>query len=118
MMGSTSQRQEKPNGVPSTLDADIQVLSQAKDTCGIPPVQGVFDSAGALLTTIRVRSLYSAAVGFRFTFPQDPMFNKQDYTDIGKLCAGVCKALNRGSKGRQLDELSQPVLEAIEELTA
>ena len=57
MMGSTSQRQEKPNGVPSTLDAGIQVLSQAKDTCGIPPVQGVFDSAGALLTTIRVCSL-------------------------------------------------------------
>ena len=46
------------------------------------------------------------------------MFNKQDYTDLGKLCAGVCKALDRGSKGRQLDELGPSVLEAIEELTA
>jgi hypothetical protein len=48
---------EGRDGVLSTLDADIQVLSHAKDTCGIPPVQDAFDSAGALLTTIRVRSL-------------------------------------------------------------
>ena len=46
------------------------------------------------------------------------MFNKQDYTDLGRLCAGVCKSLDRGSKGRQLDELSPSVLGAIEELTA
>ena len=46
------------------------------------------------------------------------MFNKRDYVDLGKLCAGVCKALDRGSKGRQSDELSLSVLEAIEELTA
>ena len=56
-MDSTPKRQEGPDGVLSPLDADIQVLNHAKDTCGIPPVQGVLDSAGVLLTTIRVCSL-------------------------------------------------------------
>ena len=56
-MDSTSQRWEEPDRVLSTLDADIQVLNHAKDTCGIPPVQNAFDSTGSLLTTIRVRPL-------------------------------------------------------------
>ena len=56
-MASTSQTQEGPDGVPSTFDADIQVLSHAKDTSGIPPVQDAFASTSALLTTIKVRSL-------------------------------------------------------------
>ena len=117
-MASTSQRQEGLDGVLTTLDADIQVLSHAKDTCGIPPVQDAFDSAGALLATIRVCLLLLSVAGFRLTFTQDPIFNKQDYADLGRLCAGVCKALDRGSKGRRLDELSPSVLEAIGQLTA
>ena len=56
-MASASQRQEGSDGALSVLDEDIQVLHHAKDTCGIPPVQGVLDSAGVLLTTIRVCSL-------------------------------------------------------------
>ena len=42
--------------------------------------------------------------------------NKTDYVDLGLACAEVCKALDRGMKGRQADELSRPVLEAIEQL--
>ena len=56
-MASTSQTQERPDGILSTLDTDIQVLSHAKDTSGIPPVQDAFASTSALLTTIKVRSL-------------------------------------------------------------
>ena len=55
-MASTSQTQKGRNTVPSTLDADIQVINHAKGTCGVRPVQVAFDSASALLTTIRVRS--------------------------------------------------------------
>jgi hypothetical protein len=47
--------QQPKDGVPPTLDAFIHVLSVAKDTCGIPPVQITFRSASALLTMIRVR---------------------------------------------------------------
>ena len=57
-------------------------------------------------------------MSFRLTIIQDPIFNKEDYADLAKLCAGVCRALDRGSKGRRLDELSPSVLEAIEQLTA
>jgi hypothetical protein len=45
------------------------------------------------------------------------MINEQDCVDLGLSCADVCKVLNRGLKGRRLDELSQSVLEAIQELT-
>jgi hypothetical protein len=56
-MASTSQGNDGRDGLSSTLDSDIQVINRARDTSGIPPAQDAFDSAGALLTTIRVRSL-------------------------------------------------------------
>jgi hypothetical protein len=45
------------------------------------------------------------------------MINKSDYVELGLACADVCKALDRGVKGRRVDELSQSALEAIEQLT-
>jgi hypothetical protein len=44
--------------------------------------------------------------------------NKSDYVDLGLACANVCKALDRGMNGRQADELSRSVSDAIEQLTA
>ena len=44
------------------------------------------------------------------------MINEEDYVELGLSCAEVCKVLDRGLNGRQFDELSQPVLEAIQEL--
>ena len=55
--------------------------------------------------------------GFWFTLIQDSMANKHDYVELGKTCAGVCEALNRGLNGRRLDDLSKSVLAAIEQLT-
>ena len=49
---------------------------------------------------------------------QDSMMNKADYVELGLACADVCKALDRGMEGRRADELSQSVLEAIEQLTS
>ena len=46
------------------------------------------------------------------------MVNKQDYVELGKSCAHVCQALDRGLDGRRLDELNRSVLEAISQLTA
>ena len=56
-MASASQRQRGRDGIRSTLDADVQALDHAKDTCGLPPAQDAFDSSSALLTTIKVPSL-------------------------------------------------------------
>ena len=46
------------------------------------------------------------------------MINKADYVELGLACADVCKALDRGMKGRRVDALSRPVHDAIEQLTA
>lgn len=54
-MASTSRRQKERNRALPVLDAVIQVLSLAKDSCGIPPAQAVFGVACAILTVIRVR---------------------------------------------------------------
>ena len=45
------------------------------------------------------------------------MINQADYVDLGLACADVCKVLDRGMRGRRMDELGQSVFEAIEHLT-
>ena len=44
------------------------------------------------------------------------MANKEGFVDLGISCAEIYKALKRGMDGRELDELSESVREAIEEL--
>ena len=45
------------------------------------------------------------------------MANKADYVDLGLACAGVCEVLDRETSGKELDDLSPSMREAIEELT-
>ena len=45
------------------------------------------------------------------------MANETDYVEIGLACANVCKALERGMNGKKLEDLSEPVREAINQLT-
>ena len=45
------------------------------------------------------------------------MINEADYVDLGLACADVCKVLDRGMRGRRMDEFGQSVFEAIEQLT-
>ena len=54
-MASASQQSKGRERVLPTLDVFIQVLNIAKDTCGIPPAQIAFGSAGVLLSMIRAR---------------------------------------------------------------
>ena len=53
----------------------------------------------------------------RFTRNQELMANESDCVDLGLACADVCKALDRGMKGKTLDDVSQSVRDAIEQLT-
>ena len=46
------------------------------------------------------------------------MINQEDYVKLGKRCAEVCLALSRGLKGKSLDELSDSVREATNQLIA
>ena len=45
------------------------------------------------------------------------MSNKTDYIELGLACADICGALKRGTNGKKLDDLSQPVRVAIGLLT-
>ena len=45
------------------------------------------------------------------------MANETDYVELGLACADVCRALERGMNGKQLDDLNQSAREAINQLT-
>lgn len=45
------------------------------------------------------------------------MINEVDCVELGLACADACKALHRWADGKQGGHLSQPILEAIEQLT-
>ena len=45
------------------------------------------------------------------------MVNKANYVELGLTCANVCKVFDRGMRGKKLDDLSQSVCDAIEDLT-
>jgi len=44
------------------------------------------------------------------------MIDEVDCVGLGLACADVCIALDRGMKGRETNEFSQSVLQAIEQL--
>ena len=54
---------------------------------------------------------------FWFKSLQDSVVDEQDYVELGLSCADVSQALERGLEGRQMNELSRPMLGAIEKLT-
>ena len=101
----------------SLLDAAIEALNLAKEVSSHTPAKAIFGAAGVLLAMIRVCSHHSTVTNFWPMSIQDSMVNKQDYVELGLSCARVCKALDRGLKEGRTDELSEPVLEAIGELT-
>ena len=45
------------------------------------------------------------------------MLNDLEYVELGLFCADICRALNRGLGGKKLDDLSQSVCDAINQLT-
>ena len=45
------------------------------------------------------------------------MVNEADYVEVGLFCADICRALDRGMNGKKLDDLSQSVCDAINQLT-
>ena len=45
------------------------------------------------------------------------MINEMDYVELGFACNAVCTALDRGLRGKRLNELSGSVLESISQLT-
>ena len=45
------------------------------------------------------------------------MANEVDYVELGLSCSDICKALERGMNGKRLEDLSQSVCDAMNQLT-
>jgi len=52
----------------------------------------------------------------RFTHSQDSMVNELDYVELGLHCADICRALDLRVNGKELEELSQSVCGAMDQL--
>ena len=50
------------------------------------------------------------------TRSQESMINQLDYVELALFCADICRALERGMDGMKLDDLSQSVCDAINQL--
>lgn len=45
------------------------------------------------------------------------MANDQDFVDLGLACAEICRALERGVRGKRMKDLNRTVREAMKQLT-
>ena len=45
------------------------------------------------------------------------MINEKDYVELGMNCADICRALDRGTNGKKLDDLNQSARGAMDQLT-
>jgi len=117
-MDANSQRSKGGDGTLSSLNVAIEILNLAKEAVGIAPAKAAFGSVSVLLTMVRVRFLlFCGIMGLGFTCVQDSMINERDYVELGLGCVDICRALDRGMSGKRLDDLSQSVCEAINQLT-
>ena len=99
----------------SMLNAAIHELYLKKEATNVTLVKSAHGSACTLLTTVRVSFLPVHSGRFLANYSQDSTM-RTDYVELGLVCADVCRALDRGMAGRQGEQLSRPVFEAVEQL--
>ena len=116
-MDANSRRQKHQNNILSSLNVVIETMNLVKEATSATPAKAVFGSVSIILTMIRVRFSYYPTICSWLTCEQDSMSNQTDYVELGLACADVCEALNRGMNGKKLDDLSQSVRKAINQLT-
>ena len=98
------------------LNVAIETLNLAKEISSVTPAKAVFGSVSVLLTMIRVRFLPVIRCS-EFIRRQDSMANELEYVELGLSCADICKSLDRGMNGKRLEDFSQSVCDAINQLT-
>ena len=115
-MAAKSQQPKGRENAVSSSNAAIDAMNLAEKISSITPAKAVFGTVNVLLTMIKVGFLLCDKM-FRLTRSQESMINELDYVDLGLFCADICRALDRGMNGKKLDDLSQPVCDAISQLT-
>ena len=116
-MATQSQKPKGRENSLSLLNAAIEVLTIAKEATSATPAQVVFGATVVLLARIKVSFLHVRMRSSGLTRNQDLMLNEMEYVELGLFCANICKALDRGMRGKKLDDLSQTVCDAINQLT-
>ncbi|KAF9791220.1 hypothetical protein BJ322DRAFT_436311 [Thelephora terrestris] len=117
-MATNPQQPKERDGVVTTLNVFIEAFTLAKEISSITPAKAVFGSAAVILTTIKVRCfLFHATASLRLAFVIQEFFaNQQDYVELGQNCVEICCVLDRGTKGKEAEHLSQLVRDAINRL--
>ena len=116
-MDARSKQSKRRDDVLSSLNVAIEGLNLAENLSSITPAKAVFSTVSVVLTMIRVSFLLLREDSLRADqFTQDSMINEDDYVDLGLTCETVCTVLDRGLRGKRLNELSGSVLDAISQL--
>lgn len=115
-MATGSKRPKGREGTLSLLDAAIEAVDFAEEIATIAPIKAAFRTVKALLTMIKVCFLRFYDKIFQVHGGQESMVNELDYVELGLFCADICRALDQGMNGKQLDDLSHPVRDAINRL--
>ena len=116
-MDSRSRQQRRRDTALSSLNVAIETTNITNGALRMTPANAALGSVTVILTMIRVGFLLVSGRLFANIYVQDSMINEEDYVDLGLACAEVCKVLDRGMNGRRVNELSQPVFEAIGQST-
>ena len=114
-MATKPQRPKRWDGVLPLLNAGIEAMNLAEKISSVTPAKAAFGTVGALLTMIKVCFHLRNEV-FELTHSQESMVNELDYVELALSCADICRALERGIDGMKLDDLSQSVWDAINQL--
>ena len=113
-METESQQSREREGAISALNGFIKSFNLAEQISSNPPAKAVYSSVSVLLTTIRVSLLASRWSNTDSSqWVQDTTIDKEDYVELGLVCADVCATLKRRVGRKREDDLSRTVGEAI-----
>jgi hypothetical protein len=116
-MATNSQQPTEWDGVASTLNVFIEAFNRAKEISEIKPARAIFGSVAVILATIEVRFLLLyVTASLRLAFVQESFHKQQNYIKLGQHCVDICRVLDRGTRGKRMERLSQSVREAMDQL--
>ena len=102
-------------GGTSLLDVRIDLLN--KNASEPSPARQIFRTVSAILALVRVSTLVQRSSVSSQRWPnQDKMIKNKDSVDLSEDCFNMCEVLKTVIHGKDADDLSEPVMTALEDL--